>query len=212
MEFQARSDALRLQQQRKALDGELAAQYEALEQCGATMTSALLDPHGFPLAGIDIAAIRAARHRIHCLARDRAQVTEQIAALLTQAIPGGARGDAATANGAPATHAGAASARDRLDAGAAVPRPVAVRSVAPGSPAASAGVLAGDVVASVADIAPLTTAQLGMLPARIREGEDVPIVVRRRAADGYTADVPLTLVPSSAWGGRGLLGCHFVPA
>ena len=101
------------------------AHYHAvLEQNQATMSSDLLDAEGFPRADLDIPTIRQARNQVQRLRNDRREADEQLAALLTQALP-------------PHTpsqpQAVAAAQRGTTRA-----RPMAVRSVAPKGPAARA--------------------------------------------------------------------------
>jgi len=51
---------------------------------------------------------------------------------------------------------------------------------------------------------------MAALPPTVKEGELIPILVRRTLVDGRTVDVAIDLTPAP-WDGRGLLGCHLVP-
>lgn len=88
-------------------------------------------------------------------------------------------------------------------------RPIAVRSVLPASPAAAAGLAAGDVLTAFGTLHPLTSAHFSQLPNYVRDGVAVPVGVMRQVPDGRKLHLTLTLTPSSSWGGRGLLG--YVP-
>lgn len=57
---------------------------------------------------------------------------------------------------------------------------------------------------------PITSEHMAALPATVKEGEAIPILVRRALVDGRTIDVSIHLTPAP-WDGRGLLGCHLVP-
>ena len=51
------------------------------------MSSDLLDAEGFPRADLDIPTIRQARNQVQRLRNDRREADEQLATLLTQALP-----------------------------------------------------------------------------------------------------------------------------
>lgn len=106
------------------------------------MTSPVLDPQGFPIAGLDIASIRLTRRRINELINDRRALDAELATLLSTALPRGE--DAEMRASRPSARSSAqpnGSAVSDLhnhadpEIVAAPGRPVAVRSVAPQSPA-----------------------------------------------------------------------------
>jgi 26S proteasome non-ATPase regulatory subunit 9 len=138
-------------------------------------------------------------------------------------------------------HDAAARARGELIATEAVPdTPVAkVNSVAPGSPAADAvshtrsqrfglltptlwqGLNAGDYILDFAGVtAPGGLQDIGSLVQRsemvsvcselVDDPQEPLRLVVARGAEAQR--VVLTLTPRSGWGGRGLLGCHILPA
>ncbi|WFD24355.1 hypothetical protein MEQU1_003054 [Malassezia equina] len=197
MNEQARSEAWHWHAKRQQIDAELAHYHAVLQQNQVTMTSHLLDAEGFPRADLDIPTIRQARSHIQRLRNDRREIDAQLAILLTHALP-------------PATlsrpQAVAAAQKDGVRA-----RPMAVRSVAPHGPAAEAqGLQAGDQLVRWGSWNPITSEHMSDLPATVKEGESIPIAVRRTLVDGRAVDVSIDLTPAR-WEGRGLLGCHIVP-
>jgi len=87
-----------------------------------------------------------------------------------------------------------------------------VNTVAPGSPAASAGLQRDDLIEK---FGPLTASSfvppssLQPLADLVASNENRPITIRilRRSRQ----PIFLTLTPTQGWGGRGMLGCHIVP-
>ncbi|WFC98479.1 putative 26S proteasome regulatory subunit [Malassezia yamatoensis] len=227
MEIQARSDAIRLEDQRKRIDAEILAQNEVLELNKATMTSPLVDAEGFPLAGVDLGGIRKARQQIRMLVHDRQQVDAQLKSLLEHALakkpassassestPAAGRvylqksgKDTKDANDVPETTLAATDGT--MDTDTAQPilaRPIAVRSVSPKSPASAAGLRAGDVLTSFGDFQSLSSANFSELPSQLRDGTPISVGVNRVTDNGLKQLLTLTLTPSTSWGGRGLLG------
>jgi 26S proteasome non-ATPase regulatory subunit 9 len=83
-----------------------------------------------------------------------------------------------------------------------------VNSVAPGSPAADAGLGAGDTIYSFSGItadSPGGFQAVGGVVAR-SEGQALTLLVLRSGERRL-----LRLTPRSGWGGRGMLGCHILP-
>jgi len=80
-----------------------------------------------------------------------------------------------------------------------------VNSIAPQSPAAESGLQEKDLILNFATVDVSNNDGLKAIPAVVKEGVPVQLVVRRGV------DVKrLTLIPRQ-WGGRGLLGCHLLP-
>lgn len=211
------------------------------------MTSPLIDAEGFPLSGLDITAVRTARQQIRMLTNDRQTIDAQLKFLLEHALAKNAsasdassssRSETSTRTIGPHDHAApipgepvesysdttsqVPSPSNSVSESQAQPkiqeRPIAVRSVAPGSPAAVAGLCAGDVLMHFGDLRSLTSAHFSQLAAQVQDGVSIPIGVERLASDGRKRTIDIVLTPSSAWGGRGLLGyvlsspsCHLVP-
>ncbi|PKI84029.1 Nas2p [Malassezia vespertilionis] len=173
------------------------------------MSSPLVDREGFPISGIDIIAIRSARHRIHVLINDRAEVNAKLTELLSIALP------EHNANSTLRSGHHMVNAYDdehNLAPPQAAARPIAVRSVTPGSPASQAGLCAGDTVFSFGDIRPLSSARFQELPSRVQEGVPISMEIQRTSPQGQREMLQLVLTPSSSWNGRGMLGCHLVVA
>lgn len=152
---------------------------------------------GFPRNDVDVVSVRLVRTHIIRLRNDHALVLEMVEKQLEQQL-----------------RAGGEVAGGQVAGGE--PRPVAekvpfavVRDVAPGGPAAAAGLRTGDRITLFdGDIDAHNHARLGALASRVRakEGRRVPVeIVRLGRAHS------LTLVPTANWGGRGVLGCHLVP-
>ena len=64
------------------------AQWSVLTSRNVTLTSPLVDTEGFPIAGLDIAAVRTARHQIHVLTNDRLKIDAELKKLLECALAG----------------------------------------------------------------------------------------------------------------------------
>lgn len=109
---EARAAALQLGHQRAAIDDELRTLGETLTTQNATMNSPLVDSDGFPLANIDIVAVRTARARIIALRNDRNAVEAQMRDLVNVALarPAGMSNGVAGASGSFRTGANSASA------------------------------------------------------------------------------------------------------
>lgn len=140
------------------------------------------------------------------LSNDRRALDKRIAKLLESAIP--------------CKEPGNPSAARAQSTSAPPPRaykPLFVRTVAPGSPAAAAvrthsltqGLLAGDEIRRFGDIEHVTADSLSVIPSQVRAGIAIPIEVARMTTRGYEV-ATLELRPTQ-WSGRGLLGCHIVP-
>ncbi|MCO5565305.1 hypothetical protein L7F22_018978 [Adiantum nelumboides] len=83
---EARSAALQLSNERRTIDEELSNLFNVLRSQNATMNSALIDNQGFPIASIDIVAVRTARARIIALRNDRENVENRMRGLLDLAL------------------------------------------------------------------------------------------------------------------------------
>ncbi|KAH9841630.1 uncharacterized protein C8Q71DRAFT_341054 [Rhodofomes roseus] len=191
-----------LMTQKENIEAELDAQVSILKANSSTLNSPLVDADGFPRADIDIWAVRHARVRIIELRNDLDALRDTIATALQVVFD-------------PATSAKSEPLAPQENAGSSdgplVPF-ATVNGVAPGSPAAAAGLLREDLVLS---FGPLTRASfpssLSLQPlaefVSTRENRQIAIKVLR--GSGETIDLSFT--PRSGWGGRGLLGCHIVP-
>lgn len=230
---EARQMALQLAEKRREIDEEVDAHAHTLKSNDATMTSRLVDQEGFPIASIDIVAIRTARARLIALRNDREDVEHQMRQLLEVALARQANqsngvaqeSDSSIAmahvpgtNGALSTSIlvdHTASEQSWGQIGGLIPFAL-VDSVAPSSPASQADLRIHDkilkfgrIVASSAHRSP-SRRDLGNLPSAVTEDAQIEVLVLR--TQGTVSSVKrLQLTPSSRWGGRGLLGCHLVP-
>ncbi|PVF94621.1 hypothetical protein CPB86DRAFT_808456 [Serendipita vermifera] len=205
----ARQRTLDLMARKDALETELSTQFSILSANQSTMNTPLVDREGFPRADIDIWAVRHARVRIIELRNDLKQVVDDIAVALAQVSSDDAAG--IRTNGAGPTMVNGTS-HNEADSPEDLPGFARVDGVAPGSPAAVAGLIREDVVIrfgrlTAADFrqAPRSLQPLAALVAE-HENQSLDVVVRR-AGDLKT----LNFTPRNGWGGRGLLGCHIVP-
>lgn len=234
----ARQTALRLSERRLAIDDEMEAHANVLKSNNATMTSRLVDAGGFPIASIDIVAVRTARARLIALRNDREDIEQQLRQLLEialarrQTVPITVTGDRVAemsvtssamahvpgTNGAlsinvPVNHA--ADDQSWAMVGGLIPF-ARVNSIAAASPAWNADLRVNDQVLRFGHIVATTAHRsetgrdLGNLPSAVQESVEVEVMVLR--SEGAQASVKrLQLIPSSNWGGRGLLGCHLLP-
>ncbi|KAG8809714.1 putative 26S proteasome regulatory subunit [Serendipita sp. 399] len=201
----ARERALTLVSRKEALESELSAQFSILSSNQSTMNTPLVDKEGFPRADIDVWAVRHARVRIIELRNDLNALVDEMALALAAVGPADASSASSNTQTGTSTNAIEAS-QENLSAFA------KVDGVAPGSPAATAGLRREDEILSFGRLNARDFAQaprsLQPLAALVAEYENRPldVVVRR---DGSV--LTLSFTPRSGWGGRGLLGCHIVP-
>ncbi|KAH8989606.1 hypothetical protein EDB86DRAFT_3065418 [Lactarius hatsudake] len=190
--------ARELMARKDAVEAELETQGSILRANNTDMRQPLVDREGFPRSDLDVWAVRHARVRIIELRNDLTALMDEIAKTLETIYsrsltpPMEGRGDGTTVMG--------------TEAAPSEPLPFArVNGVAPGSPAADAGLQREDLIVKFGELRhPQPNLQgLAAVVAGKRE-----LLVRRSAAEGLTA---LRLIPRQGWGGRGSLGCHLVP-
>lgn len=99
-----------------------------------------------------------------------------------------------------------------------VPAPVdppfaKVNTVAPNSPAATAGLQQGDLIRNFGWVNSTNHDSLRKVAECVQgnEGRTVLVKVSRSSAAPSVRELELSLVPRRDWGGRGLLGCHVLP-
>ncbi|KAI0648105.1 hypothetical protein C8Q79DRAFT_1008460 [Trametes meyenii] len=184
-----------------AIEAEMEAQFSILQSNAVNMDTPLVDHEGFPRADIDVWAVRHARVRIIELRNDHKTLMDKIMLALQDVYAPGAQASEESA----ASLSSAEAANDVL-------QPFArVDGVAPGSPAASAGLLREDLVLS---FGPLTkssfpTSSLQPLAELVTAQENQEVIIEVLRSGDHK--VRLTFIPRRGWGGRGLLGCHIVP-
>lgn len=88
-----------------------------------------------------------------------------------------------------------------------------VNTVAPNSPAATAGLQQGDLIRNFGWVNSTNHDGLRKVAECVQgnEGRNVLVKVSRITAAPSAREQDLTLVPRTDWGGRGLLGCHILP-
>ncbi|KAJ7069710.1 hypothetical protein C8F01DRAFT_1113677 [Mycena amicta] len=182
-----------LMKRKDEIDVHLQLYASQLAAEGATMVSPLVDTEGFPRPDIDLYRVRAARRSIIELRNDRQVVIEALAVVLSQVYdPSQLTADDGDSGIVPSG------------------KPFAkVDGVSPGSPAAEAGLLRGDLIVRFDTLTQqsFTSSSLSPLVAVVNEHENrsIPLKIIREGQN-----VTMILVPKR-WPGRGLLGCHIVP-
>ncbi|KAL0475737.1 26S proteasome non-ATPase [Neurospora intermedia] len=198
-----------LQRKKDAIEGELKALSGVLDSHGVDMNTNLLTPDGFPRSDIDVAQIRTTRSRIIHLRNDY----KELMALIEKRL-----------------HEHFASIQDDDEESTPVPtdqsaplpdsvpevleQPFAkVNSVVDNSPAATAGLKAGDLIRSFGYVNRSNHDGLRKVAECVQgnEGQNILVKVSRSTAGTRTQELRLTLTPRRDWGGRGMLGCHILP-
>ncbi|EGD84915.1 hypothetical protein H112_08635 [Trichophyton rubrum D6] len=201
--------------EKEKLEAELKILSDVLVSHGVDMNTNLLTEDGFPRADLDIAQIRTTRARIIRLRNDYKAVMLKVEDGLA-AYFASTKDKDGNISATPSIRPSATSRNvegvptaqvDTLD------MPFAkVNSVADGSPAAKAGLKAGDKVCNFGNITWANHENLTKIAAVVTNNVELPILVKiMRDSDGENSPLTLRLTPSHSWGGRGLLGCHLVP-
>ncbi|OJJ49107.1 hypothetical protein ASPZODRAFT_1397650 [Penicilliopsis zonata CBS 506.65] len=206
--------------EKERIEAELSALSSVLSSHGVNMNTSLTTFDGFPRDDIDIAQIRTTRARIIHLRTDHKEVMKRLEGGLHEHFANLQRAQGATATDTTAMgNAQAAStgqpARDNLAETGMLGRPFArVNSVVPDSPAAQAGLQAGDTIRSFGGVHWMNHERLSRVAQVVQQSEGRPLtvkVVRKEDSGPDTTELDLQLTPRQGWGGRGLLGCHLVP-
>lgn len=207
-----------LQRSKDNVEAELKALSSVLDSHGVDMHTSLLTTDGFPRADIDVAQIRTARVRIihlrndykDLMARIEKHIHEHFASLAENAtdahVPtpdSSATGDATASEPA---------LRDYVPERLADPF-AKINTVAPGSPAALAGLQPADLIRNFGYVDAANHDHLKKVAECVQGnvGQSVIVKVSRPVAAPSQRELQLTLVPRQGWGGRGLLGCHILP-
>lgn len=204
-----------LQRTKDNVEAELRALSGVLDSHGVDMHTSLLTPDGFPRADIDVAQIRTARARIIHLRNDYKDLMARIEKHIHEHFASLAEGVV----DAPASSSAAGDAprpepalRDYVPEQLAEPF-AKINTVAPGSPAASAGLQPGDLIRNFGYVDAANHDQLKKVAECVQAsaGQGVLVKISRPSAAPSQRELQLTLVPRQGWGGRGLLGCHILP-
>ncbi|PSR92079.1 hypothetical protein BD289DRAFT_429399 [Coniella lustricola] len=202
-----------LQRKKENMESELKALSSVLDSHGVDMNTNLLTADGFPRSDIDVAQIRTTRARIIHLRNDYKDLMSKIEKHLHEHFASLAEhlnDDDTTAPVAAA--ASEAPLRDYIPE--ALDEPFAkVNTVADNSPAATAGLQAGDLVRNFGWVNISNHDGLKKVAECVQGNEDRNVLVKvsRMSAAPSQRELQLTLVPRRNWGGRGLLGCHILP-
>ncbi|KAG0078767.1 hypothetical protein BGZ90_004427 [Linnemannia elongata] len=212
-----------LMKQKDELEAEIRLQQDDLQSQKVGMNDQLVDSNGFPRSDIDLVVVRTARSNIIRLKNDMKalmqQIEEALHAVHAEALEEKQKREAekkkeqelAGAASVESSSAGSATATDDAAAERSLPPFARVNAVAPDSPAREAGLVQGDRIVVFGTVNANTSNTLPTLSAHVQSRENKPIVVKVQRGES-TELVSLILVPKQGWGGRGLLGCHIVPA
>ncbi|KAG0294070.1 hypothetical protein BGZ96_001825 [Linnemannia gamsii] len=213
-----------LMKQRDELEAQIRSHQDDLQSQKVGMNDQLVDSNGFPRSDIDLVVVRTARSSIIRLKNDlkalMLQIEEALHAVHAEALEEKQKREAERKEeqeliGAAASVGSSSAGANTVTTEAALERslpPFArVNAVAPDSPASEAGLVQGDRIVVFGTVNANTPSTLPTLSAHVQSRENKPIVVKVQRGDS-TELVSLILVPKQGWGGRGLLGCHIVPA
>ncbi|KAF9137635.1 hypothetical protein BGX30_010028 [Mortierella sp. GBA39] len=212
-----------LMKQKDELEAEIRSQQDDLQSQKVGMHDQLVDSNGFPRSDIDLVVVRTARSNIIRLKNDlkalMQQIEEALHAVHAEALEEKQKQEAekkkeqelAGAASVESSSAGSATVTDEAAVERSLPPFALVNAVAPDSPAHQAGLVQGDRIVVFGTVNTNTPSTLRTLSAHVQSRENSPIVVKIQRGES-TELVSLILVPKQDWGGRGLLGCHIVPA
>jgi len=183
--------------QKDGIESQIETHLSILKVNNVTMSTPLVDPEGFPRADIDIYAVRNARVRIIELRNDLDAVMKAISKALEGIYDPALVVTQSTTEATPIQDV-ASLPFARVD------------GVAPGSPAAEAGLQRGDLIVKFGHLnkQSFSSSSLQPLADLVAESENRHIAIR--ALRGEQTKL-LTLTPRNGWGGRGMLGCFIVP-
>ncbi|KAF9153324.1 hypothetical protein BG015_003654 [Linnemannia schmuckeri] len=212
-----------LMKQKDELEAEIRSQQDDLQSQKVGMNDQLVDSSGFPRSDIDLVVVRTARSNIIRLKNDlkavMLQIEEALHAVHAEALEEKQKREAekkkeqelAGTVSVESSSAGLNAVTDEAELERSLPPFARVNAVAPDSPAKEAGLVQGDRIVVFGTVNANTPSTLPALSAHVQARENKPIVVKVLRSDS-TELVSLVLVPKQGWGGRGLLGCHIVPA
>ena len=197
-ESDARSRAKHLMQQREELEREMDAISARLSSEDMPGESGpLTDSEGFPLAGLDLYAIRRDRKRLRELHNDYTQLSNELASCLSSALSPSHSSFPQQPSAPPPQ-----TTTRPPDSPTVSPPIAAIGSVAANSPASAAGLREGDKLISLGRAG--AGSALRDLAAAIRACENTTVTARV-LRHGQEIDVSLT---PQRWEGDGILGCE----
>ncbi|KAI0304521.1 hypothetical protein B0F90DRAFT_1626023 [Multifurca ochricompacta] len=192
-----------LMARKDALEAELEAQGSILKANNTDMRQPLVDHDGFPRADLDVWAVRHARVRVIELRNDLTTLMDEMAKTLETIYPRSRPEPPQAENDGTIAAPGTEGTLAEL-------LPFArVNGVAPGSPAADAGMERGDLVVKFGELRhPQSNLQAVATLVADNENKAISVLVRRLGVERVTA---LRLIPRQGWGGRGSLGWSIFP-
>ncbi|CAL1414952.1 unnamed protein product [Linum trigynum] len=208
-----KAETVKLMEKRGLIESEMNVLVQRLTQPGGPgLSGNLVDSEGFPRTDIDVAGVRADRHRLAELRNDHKVITKKIeesiellhsARLAPKSSGFGDSGNNETSSSLNPSSDNAAA----MDVDAFISIPFAViDEIADASPTAEDGVQLGDQIVKFGDM----LYQAGENPlqklaseAQANQDKAVSVVVLRQGSP-----INLTVTPRP-WEGRGLLGCSF---
>ncbi|KAF9206729.1 26S proteasome non-ATPase regulatory subunit 9 [Haplosporangium sp. Z 27] len=217
------AQAQALMKQKDDIEAEIKKTQDELQSQKVGMTDRLVDSQGFPRSDIDLVVVTTARSNIVRLKNDHKAIMLKIEEAL-HAVHAESRAEdekrkaerklqeETTGTSSSSSSTGATTANSSSELEGKPLQPFArVNAIAPDSPAKEAGLLQGDRIVSFGTVDIRTPNVLPSLSQHVQSRENKPIVVKVLRGDS-TELHSLILVPKQGWGGRGLLGCHIVPA
>ncbi|MCJ1244672.1 putative 26S proteasome regulatory subunit [Trapelia coarctata] len=199
--------------EKERVESELTALSSVLDSHGVNMQTSLTTFDGYPRDDLDIAQIRTTRARIIRLRNDYKGLMSRIEAGLHvhhAAAAAQASSSVLPTAGLPLASSGHSNSPETLGV------PFArVNSVVSGSPADDAGLRVGDCIRQFGSVNWLNHEKLSKVAETVQRNQGRSIVVkvlRGDTAAGTSEELQLNLTPRRDWGGRGLLGCHLLPA
>jgi 26S proteasome non-ATPase regulatory subunit 9 len=162
----------------------------------------LIDKEGFPRGDIDIYNARSKRARLSVLNSDHKALMKRIEHELQQSfsLPTSPSMSARTTIIEPKRHSNIPSSLSPM---------ARISEVLAGSPAATSGLMDGDLLLQFGLLTVSTSDFMSEIPAVVRDhlNREIEIVVIRNLV---SEPLVLKLVPG-VWGGRGVIGCHLSP-
>ncbi|KAI9098336.1 hypothetical protein DFS34DRAFT_109282 [Phlyctochytrium arcticum] len=201
--------AQRLVQEKDEIESRITVYDQLLKSHNIGMTEQLTDSEGFPRADVDVWQVRNARVEIIKLQNDLKSIMGEIERAVHAVHAVHARARLEKESGVEISGGVIPSAAGQ-DSTALEPF-ASINGVAPDSPASEAGLARGDLVLKFGSVNGQTATKsevLKLVSEVVNSNVDksVEVLVRRNGSD-----INITVRPHT-WSGRGLLGCHLVPA
>ncbi|TRY74937.1 hypothetical protein TCAL_04578 [Tigriopus californicus] len=190
-----REALLKLSDERKALEEELATFLDVLKTQGVGMEDNLVDSEGFPRNDIDVHQVRIARNKIIYLRNDLKDIMSEMERGLENIHEQTREG------------LGVAEPMETISLDCHLEPFAHIDLVSPESPAHLAGLQVGDRIAEFGSINADNFGNLKQVGDLVQNSKDQNVRVKVIREGKSTA---ITLKPRT-WSGRGLLGCNIVP-